>query len=172
MSPLCPSPHLPGDDVHRLRAAADARRGDQRLAALPRLCQVDARQGPRQKRPFAADLRPHAFVRGARPEPLRSLVEEQMVEQELKRSSQPAYRHHTNQQQPSPPPPPPPPAPMGRTASGGRVAAAAAAARDWSSSSSFNGGTAEPAAAARGHKPHVERDLDVRDVFDTADIAT
>ena len=44
-----------------------------------------------------------------------------MVEQELKRSSQPAYRHHTNQQQPSPPPPPPPhappPAPMGRTAS-------------------------------------------------------
>ena len=126
------------------------------------------------KRPFAADLRPHAFVRGARPEPLRSLVEEQMVEQELKRSSQPAYRHHTNQQQPSPPPPPPPPppAPMGRTASGGRVAAAAAAARDWSSSSSFNGGTAEPAAAARGHKPHVERDLDVRDVFDTADIAT
>ena len=121
------------------------------------------------KRPFAADLRPHDFVRGARPEPLRSLVEEQVVEHKLKRSSQPAYRHHTNQQQPSPPPPPPP-APMGRTASGG--CAAAAAARDWSSSSSFNGGTAEPAAAARGHKPHVERDLDVRDVFDTADIAT
>jgi len=169
MSPLCPSPHLPGDDVHRLGAAADARRGDQRLAALPRLCQVDARQGPRQKRPFAADLRPHDFVRGARPEPLRSLVEEQVVEHKLKRSSQPAYRHYTNQQQPSPPPPPPP-APMGRTASGG--CAAAAAARDWSSSSSFNGGTAEPAAAARGHKPHVERDLDVRDVFDTADIAT
>ena len=34
------------------------------------------------ERPFAAELKRHAFVRGARPEPLRHLVQEQLAEKQ------------------------------------------------------------------------------------------
>ena len=42
------------------------------------------------ERPFASELKPHAFVRGARPEPLRNLVQEQLAAQALRREQEDA----------------------------------------------------------------------------------